>query len=256
MALHYIRNRNVKSSIILCFFVFNLCDISLSTTDDIYDKNKQSTTSSKKSAQPHSFFSELSELAHSINKNNDFVSQQNKMPSENPSMNLSSIPSDILTTHTSLSPSMIPSEIMSISPSSMPSDYPSINLSSIPSNIPTSYTSNNPSSNPSVLPSNTPTTQPSFNPTNMNEKRNTNMMHTGNVTFSVMGDQPYTDKEARVLPSVLQSLPSDSDFIVHVGDLWNGRSRCREENFHKVRDILLHSHIPMFIIPGKCTNIV
>lgn len=246
MVLHYIRNRSVKSSIILCFFVFNLCDISLSTTDVIYDKNKQSTTtSSKKSAQPHSFFSELSELAHSINKNNDFVSQQNKMPSENPSMNLSS-----------LSPSIIPSEIMSVSPSSMPSEYPSINLSSIPSDIPTLYTSNNPSSNPSILPSNTPTTQPSFNPTNMNEKRNTNMIHTGNVTFSVMGDQPYTDKEARVLPSVLQSLPSESDFIVHVGDLWNGRSRCREENFHKVRDILLHSHIPMFIIPGKCTNIV
>lgn len=70
------------------------------------------------------------------------------------------------------------------------------------------------------------------------------------VTFSVMGDIPYTVEEADLLKEQVAGLPDESEFLVHVGDIKPGFFPCLNLMYQGVADSLKESDVPVFIIPG------
>ena len=70
------------------------------------------------------------------------------------------------------------------------------------------------------------------------------------VTFSVMGDIPYSAEEYRLLPKQIADLPLESAFVVHLGDIKTGQAPCDEVVYETVAALLAKSKPPLFIIPG------
>ena len=70
------------------------------------------------------------------------------------------------------------------------------------------------------------------------------------VTFYAMGDVPYQSAEDELLPRQIAELPSDAEFVVHVGDIKDGSTPCDEAVYIKVSRMLSRSQAPVFIIPG------
>tara|TARA_R110002095_G_scaffold105757_2_gene92556 strand:- start:6161 stop:7024 length:864 start_codon:yes stop_codon:yes gene_type:complete len=70
------------------------------------------------------------------------------------------------------------------------------------------------------------------------------------VTFYVMGDVPYKPAEDVLLPQQIAAVPSDAQFVIHVGDIKGGAAPCNEAVFQKVAGMLSQSKTPVFIIPG------
>lgn len=70
------------------------------------------------------------------------------------------------------------------------------------------------------------------------------------LTFSAMGDVPYTPQDYILLPRQVAGLPKESAFVVHVGDIKTGKMPCLPIIYETVADILAESQIPLFIIPG------
>mmetsp|Transcript_35413 Transcript_35413/g.85874 ORF Transcript_35413/g.85874 Transcript_35413/m.85874 type:complete len:517 (+) Transcript_35413:308-1858(+) len=72
------------------------------------------------------------------------------------------------------------------------------------------------------------------------------------ATFYVIGDLPYNDKERTRLIEHVNNLPSDAEFLVHVGDLRDAENHtdCLLSEFDDVADILKQSPVPVFIVPG------
>ena len=72
------------------------------------------------------------------------------------------------------------------------------------------------------------------------------------VTFSVVGDAPYSDDE---IPIFLQHLAdhnrySPSEFFVHVGDIFAEGEPCSEPQYQRMGEMLETLAVPAFIIPG------
>ena len=70
------------------------------------------------------------------------------------------------------------------------------------------------------------------------------------VTFYAMGDVPYQPEEDELLPRQIAELPTDAEFVVHVGDIKGGAAPCDESVYIKVSGMLSKSLAPVFIIPG------
>ena len=70
------------------------------------------------------------------------------------------------------------------------------------------------------------------------------------VTFSVMGDTPYSERDARTLQHQLATLNPDSEFVVHLGDIKTGRMSCSALWYNRVAAILKQSPKRLFIVPG------
>jgi len=70
------------------------------------------------------------------------------------------------------------------------------------------------------------------------------------VTFFAMGDVPYAPEEDLLLPKQIANLPTDGQFLIHVGDIKNGTTPCDEAVYVKVASMLGKSKLPTFIIPG------
>lgn len=70
------------------------------------------------------------------------------------------------------------------------------------------------------------------------------------LTFSVMGDTPYSASDARTLQRQLANLNTESVFAVHLGDIKTGIMPCAENWYRHVADILRQSPKRLFIIPG------
>lgn len=71
--------------------------------------------------------------------------------------------------------------------------------------------------------------------------------------FYAIGDVPYLDSEKIQLRDRMMNLPDNGEFLIHVGDIRSGKNKtapCKLEEYQEVRDILLQSKIPVFIIPG------
>jgi hypothetical protein len=71
--------------------------------------------------------------------------------------------------------------------------------------------------------------------------------------FYAIGDVPYRDSEKVELEEHVLALPDDAEFLIHVGDIRSGedeQKNCTIEEYIEVRDILLQSPVPVFIIPG------
>lgn len=71
------------------------------------------------------------------------------------------------------------------------------------------------------------------------------------VVFYVTSDSPYDNSEEQKLSADLQVL-SDAEFIVHLGNIQDASvTLCSESRYARVKDILLQSPVPMFILPGE-----
>jgi len=71
--------------------------------------------------------------------------------------------------------------------------------------------------------------------------------------FYAIGDVPYNNIQKGQLRTHMKNLPSDGEFLIHVGDIrpvMAPMALCRREEYMQVRDILLESKIPVFILPG------
>ena len=70
------------------------------------------------------------------------------------------------------------------------------------------------------------------------------------VTFSVMGDTPYSVSDVQKLKYQLANLNHDNEFVVHLGDIKTSLMPCSENWYEMVARILRKSPKPLFIIPG------
>lgn len=70
------------------------------------------------------------------------------------------------------------------------------------------------------------------------------------VVFCAMGDVPYSSAEDVLLPKQVAALPSEAEFVIHVGDIKAGKDTCNEDVYVKVSGMLSKSKPPVFIIPG------
>ena len=75
------------------------------------------------------------------------------------------------------------------------------------------------------------------------------------VTFYVVGDAPYDNSQAVLLKKYMSEIPSDAQFVVHVGDMrwpgWNQNKVCSSEEYGRITDIMLQcQHAPIFMLVG------
>jgi hypothetical protein len=70
------------------------------------------------------------------------------------------------------------------------------------------------------------------------------------VTFTAMGDVPRERADEGLLVRQLADLPSDVEFVVHLGDIKSGSTACDERTYLKVAGLLATSRVPVLIIPG------
>mmetsp|Transcript_31930 Transcript_31930/g.66945 ORF Transcript_31930/g.66945 Transcript_31930/m.66945 type:complete len:535 (+) Transcript_31930:125-1729(+) len=73
------------------------------------------------------------------------------------------------------------------------------------------------------------------------------------LTFYAIGDVPYSDMEACLLPHELRKLSaSEAKFLIHLGDLRDGRpsSACTETLYEDIATIFESSPVPTFFVIG------
>ncbi|KAL7438905.1 hypothetical protein ACHAXM_006483 [Skeletonema potamos] len=130
--------------------------------------------------------------------------------------------------------------------------------SSIPSQVPSTF--NTPT--PTLRPSTKPTTTPSMLPTTTETKI---------LTFFAIGDVPYSDMEACLLPHELDKAAAsgtDAKFMLHLGDIRDGKPfpdtglprPCPEYLYEDVATIFERSSVSVFFSLGDnewldCANV-
>ncbi len=69
--------------------------------------------------------------------------------------------------------------------------------------------------------------------------------------FALIGDTPYSDRERRELPRMLEAIAeSQVDVVIHVGDFKDGQDRCDDALF-KDRQLLFDGNpAPLIFVPG------
>ncbi|MGB5894359.1 MAG: hypothetical protein WBG58_09285 [Ignavibacteriaceae bacterium] len=72
------------------------------------------------------------------------------------------------------------------------------------------------------------------------------------LTFSVMGDVPRSEVEDSIIQQQIHDHndSSNSEFMIHVGDIKDGLSPCEENVYKKVKGYLKKIKVPTFIVPG------
>ena len=71
------------------------------------------------------------------------------------------------------------------------------------------------------------------------------------LRFAVIGDTPYDDRERRELPGMLTAIADQGmRFMVHVGDIKNGRDRCDDALYADRHALFNASRIPFVYVPG------
>lgn len=72
------------------------------------------------------------------------------------------------------------------------------------------------------------------------------------TVFYIMSDCPYNDNERQVLmPTHIASIPSDAEFLFHLGDLQYAMTdNCEEWAYESASSILKQSSVPTFVLPG------
>jgi hypothetical protein len=70
------------------------------------------------------------------------------------------------------------------------------------------------------------------------------------LTFCAIADVPYYNNEKVVLPTQLATQMEGCEFLVHLGDIKRGETSCDESYYTIIKDIMLQSPVPAFIVPG------
>ena len=75
--------------------------------------------------------------------------------------------------------------------------------------------------------------------------------HAESWSFAVIGDTPYSDRERRELPALLEEIADEHPaFIVHVGDFKKSNARCSDEIFLDRQALFNSSRLPFFYVRG------
>jgi len=75
---------------------------------------------------------------------------------------------------------------------------------------------------------------------------------TPEVVFYVTSDSPYDSEDEQKLAADMAALPTDAQFIVHLGNIQDASvTFCAESRYARVRDLLVQSPVPLFILPGE-----
>lgn len=133
-------------------------------------------------------------------------------------------------------PSRLPSALPSITPSSSPSTYPSTSAA------PTEVASSAPTYTPTV--SIEPVARSPIVPFSANETLDSIL------TFCVIADAPYTKEELAELPDQIGTQMEGCEFLVHLGDIFVGDTPCLAEDYQTIRDVMIESDVPAFLVPG------
>jgi hypothetical protein len=144
-----------------------------------------------------------------------------------------------------------PSDLPSLAPSEAPSPAPS---TSSPTGLPT--ISSGPSSTPTPAPTGVPSVAPTYIPTTpippVSRPPTVAVNTTSDtlLTFCVIADVPYNEREVEELPDQIATQMEGCEFLIHLGDIFIGDTTCDESGYVVIRDIMLESKIPTFIVPG------
>jgi Calcineurin-like phosphoesterase len=139
-----------------------------------------------------------------------------------------------------VTPSFVPSDIPSMAPTSSHSP------SSFPTSSPTvTYT-------PTSMPSSTPTSSPTtpIPPVAAPPILPVNTTSDTLLTFCVIADVPYDEKELTALPDQIETQMEGCEFLVHLGDLFIGDTNCDEQSYYDIRDVMMMSKVPTFVVVG------
>lgn len=77
-------------------------------------------------------------------------------------------------------------------------------------------------------------------------------------TFCAIADVPYVEADIPALPVQINTQMEGCEFLVHLGDIMEGETPCTNDHYLLVKDMLLNSSIPTFIVPGDnevCTHV-
>jgi hypothetical protein len=75
---------------------------------------------------------------------------------------------------------------------------------------------------------------------------------TPDCVFYVTSDAPYDTSQEEKLTADLAALPSDADFLVHLGNIQDSAiTLCPEARYAHVKDLLAKSPVPIFVLPGE-----
>lgn len=71
-------------------------------------------------------------------------------------------------------------------------------------------------------------------------------------TWYGIGDIPYSSTQAEILETQMKELPSDAEFVIHVGDLRlsGDNLRCKLSEYNDAAYRMSFSHAPVFVILG------
>jgi len=172
--------------------------------------------------------------------------------SSNPSFNptISQVPTFRGQTFT---PSSTPSTFY---PSNIPSFSPSTVPSSSPSEIPSIFPSTRPSSSPTILESFLPTVFPSLSPSKTisalpSLSPSVTPPITGSKTIFYLTAGRPIDEMLEAYEDNLGDLPTDADFMVHLGDFNRPMiTGCVEESYEVTDSLFSRSSVPVYFVPG------
>lgn len=162
---------------------------------------------------------------------------------------------------TGLNASIVPTSMPSIPTSTSRTTQPTItpsptgSPSSVPSDVPseTPSTTFQPSFAPSIgVPSSVPTYVPTtdFQPVPRPPVETMDLVSETLMTICVIADVPYDQEEAAALPGQIATQMDGCEFMVHLGDLFTGDTYCELEDYHAIRDMMLESKVPTFVVMG------
>jgi len=113
-----------------------------------------------------------------------------------------------------------------------------------------------PSSFPPYQPSSLPTSHPEPPTPSSSLQRQTTT-----AVFYAVGDAPYTEQQERELKEQMLVIPSDAEFVIHIGDIRNAEDggACQPRDYETAESILRLSPVPVFVILGDndwndCSN--
>lgn len=146
-------------------------------------------------------------------------------------------------------------------PSNLPTPVPTHLPTSQPVPLPTKPPTRAPTRFPTRAPTRAPTLSPTASPTKAYDRVELDSPSAASsecppdqalTTFYAIADTPYNQVEANELPIQVRSLPSDAEFLVHLGDIRSAKNggSCKLYEYNNVAAILRQSPVPVFMVIG------
>jgi len=120
------------------------------------------------------------------------------------------------------------------------------NPTSEPTRAPVRPPTRTPTSEPTRAPIRPPTRTPTSDPTSAPVIPDSDSI----LTFCVIADAPYTQRESDELPGQIATQMEGCEFLVHLGDIFVGNTACDIKGYEAIHNIMLQSHAPAFLVPG------